>query len=728
MSPHTKIQWPISVSLQHCANKSSRELIEILMRKYQWRECTPATEHQATLLWTDQKFARSYKSFRMVAQNSAWINAGGQQQQQLLLQQQQAQGNAKVEKNKQGAKNQQQTTAGSPTHASQPGSSGNSHNSGPPVCEFFPDRSAVRFTNHLPDLHALVTKAALAQSLSWYSQLFPAQYDFAPRSWDLAIQGEMKAFQEKLEENKEKQHGGGAHAQQQSAAALKTYIIKPYAGRQGDGIVLIQKYSELLALLSANPGRHYVASEYIADPLLLDGFKFDCRVYVLIESLQPFRAYLLKDGLARLATAKYHPPTSQNLSQQYMHLTNYSLNKSNTEQFQHEAPERKGEGWDCWEDENNLAALSSNSASKRSIRTALLQLRLQGVPLQLDDFWRETSEIVQKTLLCMWPSLQGSYNRLFPDVHNVDTISSGGPGTGAVKIQQGGGGVNSSAQHPSPTPSPPVPIASPTAHALSRGSTSSTLPSSSPSPLSSAASSLRSSASLSSDASNSEHEHEAADSGSGSDEAERSDDDECEDHDDDRSDSGSSSDNSPRHRVGGGSGGGGGKNVDQLKRKPSVVEQGKTNGMQQHAAKGAAVKTSAKPPMHPGTSSKRSSVNQAPANPTPSSPSPSSASPITSYPFPPAPPSLLTPATPSHCFHLIGFDIILDSNLKPWLLEVNAAPSLNLDSSIDKRIKLAVLERSFELMGFIPPGGANSAFGPNGAASVPLFDPSKDLA
>lgn len=51
------------------------------------------------------------------------------------------------------------------------------------------------------------------------------------------------------------------------------------------------------------------------------------------------------------------------------------------------------------------------------------------------------------------------------------------------------------------------------------------------------------------------------------------------------------------------------------------------------------------------------------------------------------------------CFEVLGFDVLIDSDTKPWLLEVNQAPSFQTDSPLDYQVKKAVINDTFSILG-----------------------------
>lgn len=99
--------------------------------------------------------------------------------------------------------------------------------------------------------------------------------------------------------------------------------LQPAAAR-GVGIRVIHKWSQLPKKVSL------VVQQYISRPYLINGSKFDLRLYVLVTSFNPLRIYLWPDGLARFASSKYSEDT-KNLKDRFMHLTNYSINKMSSQ-------------------------------------------------------------------------------------------------------------------------------------------------------------------------------------------------------------------------------------------------------------------------------------------------------------------------------------------------------------------------------------------------------------
>ncbi len=98
------------------------------------------------------------------------------------------------------------------------------------------------------------------------------------------------------------------------------YILKPVASSCGRGIKVIGKKTKI------NGRDGYLASKYVSKPHLINGYKYDLRVYVLVSSYDPLKIYVYNDGLVRFATEKYSL-SSTDLKKRFIHLTNFSVNK-----------------------------------------------------------------------------------------------------------------------------------------------------------------------------------------------------------------------------------------------------------------------------------------------------------------------------------------------------------------------------------------------------------------
>lgn len=243
--------------------------------------------------------------------------------------------------------------------------------------------------NHFPGMSNVARKSRLARNLDRMRRSFPREFNFYPRTW--VLPGEWGSF--KLEFD--------AHGR-----SSRTFIIKPDSGCQGKGIYLTQDLNRV------DPIESQVAQVYVRKPLLIEGLKFDLRVYVLVTSVDPLRVYVFKDGLARFCTEEYLRPSSDNLGERCMHLTNYAVNKGSDNFVANDAADRDDRG------------------SKRSLRWLLEWVTAEhgeGATLAL---WRTICRACVKTLVSILPTLQREYLHTFgPDKHDSRiTPGNGDPG------------------------------------------------------------------------------------------------------------------------------------------------------------------------------------------------------------------------------------------------------------------------------------------------------------
>ena len=157
------------------------------------------------------------------------------------------------------------------------------------------------------------------------------------------------------------------------------YILKPKGSSRGRGIRMLKSKGDLP--LRKGPSRkpkECLVQRYIQDPLLIDGYKFDMRVYVLVTSFDPLKVYVHEEGLVRFATEKYSRSPSK-LRDRRAHLTNYSVNAKSAKFVQNTDADLDGEG------------------SKWSLSALAAHLRREGVPWE--RVWEQVRDIVAKTLL-----------------------------------------------------------------------------------------------------------------------------------------------------------------------------------------------------------------------------------------------------------------------------------------------------------------------------------------
>ncbi|KAA6391330.1 MAG: putative tubulin-tyrosine ligase family protein [Streblomastix strix] len=238
----------------------------------------------------------------------------------------------------------------------------------PPTYELLSKLMPHQVLSRFPLMNELARKGTFFQHINRLRLTFPSDFRFVPRTWVLPQDW--------------------AELQEEFALATpeekpRTYIVKPSAGSQGHGIYLAQTLNDIGADAQ-------VVQRYVDRPFLLDGLKFDFRIYVLISSVAPLEIWLGREGLARFCTKKYDSQiTRENITNTFMHLTNYAVNKFSSNFIRIED------------------AQDEEKASKRSLSSVTRQLKQRGY--DVETMWDNIVDVIIKTCIAIQPSLLNSY-------------------------------------------------------------------------------------------------------------------------------------------------------------------------------------------------------------------------------------------------------------------------------------------------------------------------------
>lgn len=211
--------------------------------------------------------------------------------------------------------------------------------------------------NHFVGMGEICRKDSLARNIWRVQRVCPNDFNFVPQTWILP--GEYSMFQFQARESKKKKKRS------------KTYIRKPVNGAMGNGIWLTRNAEKIL------PNESCIIQEYLDKPMLMDGFKFDLRMYVFVMSCDPLKIFLYKDGLVRMGTEPYTSPSESNITSSFMHLTNYSINK-HSENFIQTSKEDLGSKrtlkyfWKWLEDKGENVEAMRNRVADAIIKTILV--------------------------------------------------------------------------------------------------------------------------------------------------------------------------------------------------------------------------------------------------------------------------------------------------------------------------------------------------------------------
>eukprot|EP00899_Mesostigma_viride_P010233 jgi/Mesvir1/19210/Mv11519-RA.4 len=207
--------------------------------------------------------------------------------------------------------------------------------------------------NHFPGTWELGRKDKMYRNVARMKRRHGAAYEFLP--YFFLLPHELKEWAADCERHPD-----------------RMYIQKPTASSRGRGIRLVKRPSDVAK------DKECLVQMYIRDPHLINGYKYDLRLYVAVTSFDPLLVYLHEEGLVRFATELYSSDESM-MKKKCMHLTNFSINK-NTSKFVSNTDADRDDVGSKW----SISALKRHFSEKK---------------IPWEPIWRQIEDIVVKTMI-----------------------------------------------------------------------------------------------------------------------------------------------------------------------------------------------------------------------------------------------------------------------------------------------------------------------------------------
>lgn len=193
------------------------------------------------------------------------------------------------------------------------------------------DLNCLQKVNHFPHSWCVGRKDRLNRTMNTMKRIHGNKFDFHPEGYILPANRD--AFLRRVTTDMESMRtrlGAGAggssadvskkNSSEQLIERSSMWILKPCASSCGRGIKVLTASQAL----QVPKNKAALLQRYLSDPYLIDGKKFDLRIYVLVTGVDPLRVYVHNEGLTRISTSKY---SLKNTNNRFAHLTNYSINK-----------------------------------------------------------------------------------------------------------------------------------------------------------------------------------------------------------------------------------------------------------------------------------------------------------------------------------------------------------------------------------------------------------------